>query len=112
MIDGNYSAARPLIWARADTVIWLDLPRHTVMRQVTWRTPRRLASRQELWNGNRESWRTSLSVKPERSTISWAWHSHAKNHAKYAAAAHPDNAHLTLICLTNRRDITRFLSSS
>ena len=54
VMDGNYSAVRPLVWARADTVVWLDLPRRTVMRQVIWRTLRRAVTRQELWNGNRE----------------------------------------------------------
>src|ERR1700749_1481473 len=46
--------AKPLVWDRADTVVWLDLPRRTVMRQVIWRTLRRVAFRAELWNGNRE----------------------------------------------------------
>ncbi len=43
VIDGNYSTVRPLVWARADTVVWLDLPKVTVMRQVVWRTLRRVA---------------------------------------------------------------------
>ncbi len=54
VMDGNYSAVRPIVWTRADTVVWLDLPRRTVMRQVVWRTVRRAVTRQELWNGNRE----------------------------------------------------------
>jgi adenylate kinase family enzyme len=113
VIDGNYSKVRPLIWARADTIIWLDLPRRTVMRQVAWRTLRRAASREELWNGNREPWRNFLRLDPEQSIISWAWHNHAKYHARYAAAAiDPANAHLTFCRLTSRREITRFLALS
>jgi adenylate kinase family enzyme len=53
VIDGNYSAVQPLVWERADTVVWLDPPRRTVMRRIIWRTIRRVASRAELWNGNR-----------------------------------------------------------
>jgi adenylate kinase family enzyme len=32
VIDGGYSKVRDIVWARADTVAWLDLPRRTVMR--------------------------------------------------------------------------------
>jgi adenylate kinase family enzyme len=45
VIDGNYSAVRPLVWERADTVVWLDLPRRTVMRRLIWRTIRNPAGR-------------------------------------------------------------------
>jgi hypothetical protein len=113
VIDGDYNAVRPLIWARADTVRWLDLPRRTVMRQVVWRTLRRGATREELWNGNRESLRNFLSLDPEQSVISWAWHNHAKYHSRYAAAAiDPANTHLTFFRLTSRREVTRFLALS
>ena len=111
VIDGNYSAVRPIVWARADTVVWLDLPKWTVMRQVVWRTVRRAATRQELWNGNREPLTNFLSWDPEKSIISWAWHNHAKYRTRYgAAAADPANAHLTFIRLASRRDVTRFLA--
>jgi adenylate kinase family enzyme len=54
VIDGNYSAVRDVVWTRADTVIWFDLPRRVVMRQLVTRTLRRAITRAELWNGNRE----------------------------------------------------------
>ncbi len=111
VIDGNYSAVRAIVWARADTVVWLDPPRRTVMRQVAWRTVRRAVTRQELWNGNREPLSNFFSWDPERSVISWAWHSHAKYRARYlAAAADPANAHLTFIRLAGHKDMARFLT--
>jgi adenylate kinase family enzyme len=113
VIDGNYGRVRDLVWARADTVVWLDLPKRTVMRQVVWRTLRRVALRRELWNGNRERWRNFLTWNPEQSVISWAWHKYAADHAKYAAAAtDPANAHLRFIRLASRRDVARFLDET
>ena len=111
VIDGNYGGVQSLVWARADTVVWLDLPRWTVMRQIGWRTLRRAVTRQELWNGNREPLANFLSWDPEKSVISWAWHQHAEYRARYgAAAAEPANAHLTFIHLTSRRDVARFVA--
>jgi adenylate kinase family enzyme len=111
VIDGNYSAVRPLVWARADTVIWLDPPRRTVMRQIVWRTLRRAVGRQELWNGNRERLRNFFTWNQEDSVISWAWHSHAKYRTRYiAAAADPANSGLMFIRLAGRRDTARFLA--
>jgi adenylate kinase family enzyme len=111
VIDGNYRAVQPIVWARADTVVWLDLPRRTVMRRVAWRTVRRAVTRQELWNGNREPLTNFLSWAPGKSIVSWAWHNHARYRARYgAAAADRANAHLTFIRLTSRRDITRLLA--
>jgi adenylate kinase family enzyme len=113
VIDGNYSTVQPLVWARADTVVWLDLPRRTIMRQIIWRTLRRVAGRQELWNGNRDRWQNLFTLDPQESIISWAWHKYAEYHVKYAAAASdPASAHLRFIRLTSRRDIRRFLDET
>ena len=63
VIDGNYSRVQDLVWARADTVVWLDLPRRVVMRRIIWRSVWRVAGRTELWNGNRERWRNLFTLE-------------------------------------------------
>jgi adenylate kinase family enzyme len=112
VIDGNYSSSvQDLVWARADTVVWLDLPRRTVMRQVVWRTLRRVAFRAELWNGNRERWTNLLTWVPEDSVISWSWHHWPVYRARYgAAAASPPHPGLTFVRLRSHRAIRRFLA--
>jgi len=111
VIDGNYSMVRDLVWARADTVVWLDLPKRTVMRQVIWRSFRRAAARTELWNGNRERWRNFFALDKEESVISWAWQTHATTRAKFEAAmGDPENGHLRFVRLTSPAAVRRFLS--
>jgi adenylate kinase family enzyme len=61
MIDGVYrSKLGDLTLARADTIVWLDLPRRVWLPRLLRRTLRRLVLREELWNGNRETLRTAL----------------------------------------------------
>ena len=113
VIDGNYSVVRPLVWARADTVVWLDLPRGVVMRRIIWRTLRRAVSRAELWNGNREPWQNFFRRDPEASVIAWSWHRHATYRERYAAAAlDPAWAHLRFIRITSRHDLRKLLDSA
>lgn len=113
VIDGNYSAIRDLVWERADTVVWLDLPKAIVMRRLVWRTFQRAAARKVLWNGNREHWRNFFSLDPEQSVIAWGWRKHAEYHARYEAASRdPANAHLTFIRLGSAREVRRFLATA
>jgi adenylate kinase family enzyme len=110
VVDGNYSAVRELVWARADTVVWFDLPRRTVMRQILGRTLRRTLTRAELWNGNREPLANLFRVAPEESILRWAWTQHGKYHRRYrAAAAGGDHPHLTFIRIGSRADARRLL---
>jgi adenylate kinase family enzyme len=113
VIDGNYSSnVRDLIWARADTVVWLDLPKRTVMRRIIWRTLGRVARRKELWNGNRERWRNLFALDKDESVIVWAWQTHTRNRSRYAAAmADSANGRLHFVRLKKPGEVRRFLSS-
>ncbi len=71
--DGNYGVVRDLVWARADTVVWLDLPRPVVMRRVVLRTIRRALTREELWNGNREPLTNFYRWDPALNIMRWTW---------------------------------------
>jgi adenylate kinase family enzyme len=112
VIDGNYSIVQPLVWARADTVVWLDLPRRLVMRQILVRTIRRAVTEAELWNGNREDWRNIFSLDPEKSMIVWAWIKHAEYRSRYSAAARdPAHEHLRFIRVRSRALAQRLVAS-
>lgn len=111
VIDGNYRAVRPVIWERADTVVWVDPPRHVVMQRVTWRTLSRAVTRRELWNGNREQWRNILSRDENVNILLWAWRSHAKYRDRFSAAmADPAHADLRFIRVQRRADARRLLA--
>lgn len=110
VVEGNYSAARQLVLERADTVIWLDLPRSTVMRQVLWRTVRRLFGRQQLWNGNRERWSNLFSIRPEQSILAWAWTRHALYRQRYGEEMRNAPAHRHYLRLDSRQAVERFLT--
>jgi len=110
VIDGSYSVVRDLVWARADTVVWLDLPRHTVMRRLVFRTLRRVAGRVELWNGNRERWRNVFTWDDQESVIAWAWKTHGSRRERYALElADPAHNHLRVVRLCSPRAVRRFL---
>jgi hypothetical protein len=94
-------------------VVWLDLPKRTVMRRIIWRSFQRAARRIELWNGNRERWRNLFSLDKEESVIAWAWQSHDRNRTRYAAAmADSANAQLDFVRLKKPAEVRRFLSSA
>jgi len=58
VIDGSYySKLGDLVLRQADTAVWLDLPLHTCLVRLCHRTVRRIRNDEELWAGNRESWR-------------------------------------------------------
>lgn len=92
VVSGNYSRLRHEIWARAQTVIWLDYALPVVMKQMLWRTFGRNLRGNLCCNGNRETWRRTFS---RDSIVLYAWKTHAKRRREYPAImGRPDAAHL------------------
>lgn len=109
--EGNYSLVRPLVRARSDMVIWLDLPRHRVMRQVLWRTLRRLLTRESLWNGNRERWRNLFELNPRQSILAWSWTRHPVYRQRYGEEMRNTPASCPYLRLESQQAIEDFLAS-
>lgn len=111
IVAGNYSIAMDIIHGAADTIVWLDMPRWLVTWRVVRRSIRRVVTREELWNGNREHWRNLVNRDPEVNIIMWAWEHHPKHRAKYEAlATTPLWAHADVHRLRSRRDVRQFMA--
>ncbi len=110
--DGNYQrVAGPIIWQRADTVVFLDLPRHTAMRALLGRSARRAWRQEELWNGNRERFRNFVKRDKEENILLWAWTQHRRYRRDYLAAIDaPENAGLNFVHLRTRRQVAAWLA--
>jgi hypothetical protein len=110
VVDGNYSVIRDITWSRADTVVWFDLPYLTVMARTIRRTVRRVITREELWNGNREPLSNLWSFKPEKSIIAWTATRHRVYRRRYRAAEiDPQWADLHFVRLRSQAEAHAFL---
>lgn len=106
VVDGNYAAVRDLLWSRADTILWLDLPRRITVRRALVRTVMRATRRVELWNGNKERVRTVLRATHP---IRWTWSTHAAHRAEYEARlVDPRWAHIAVVRLGTPRAVDRW----
>lgn len=65
VVDGNYGKLGGLVWDRADTLVWLDIPLPLALWRVLTRTLRRIRTGEELWpgTGNRETIRNAFFSK-------------------------------------------------
>lgn len=103
VVDGNYPAARDLVWPSATHLVWLDYPRWLVMWRVTSRTLRRWVTREVICNGNRESLRMSFMSKD--SILWWAWSTfHGRRREYEALFAENPFPHLTLMRVGTPRE--------
>jgi len=82
VIHGNYSKVKDLTWGNVDTVIWLDYSRFVVMWRVLKRTITRIITKEELWAGNRETFKNSFLAKD--AIVFWAWNTYKKRKEQYS----------------------------
>ena len=111
VLDGNFFSvgSRAVAWPRADTIVWLDLPRWRTILRIVVRTVRRSATRTELWSGNREHLRTMFG---RDELLRFAWRNHAKYAARYSEIGDdPTLGHLTVVRLRSPREVDAWLSA-
>jgi adenylate kinase family enzyme len=111
VIDSDYRRKLgTLVLERADTVVWLDLPLRVCLRRLLRRTVPRIRRRQELWNGNLESWRDAF----------WGWDSlfvyAVRKHGSQRRTlpkllARPELAHLDVVRLRSPREVEEWLGT-
>lgn len=108
--EWQYSAVRAHLAERADLLIWLDLPKKVVMRQVAVRTLTRRLRRQRLWNGNIEPPLWTLFTDREH-IVRWAWTTHHKTAVRVRALLQqrPD---LTIVRLRSHAEAVRWLQGA
>ncbi len=108
--DGNLgpSPEDQLVLSRCDTLVWLDLPRWQVMASITRRTLWRAITRERLWYGNVERWRTVLS---RDSMIVWAWRTYPRQKRRYVALFAASDDGRTRVRLASRPQVNRWLAS-
>ena len=106
VVDGSYrSKLGDLVLERADTVVWLDLPRRVWLPRLLARTVRRIVRREELWGGNRETWRNVLLGRD--SLVLFAVRAYPRNRRRNPV----DLARFPVVRLRSRREVRRWLDN-
>ncbi|MAT73101.1 MAG: hypothetical protein CMJ58_26755 [Planctomycetaceae bacterium] len=107
IVDGNYFTVRELTWPRATALVWLNYSLPVVLRRGIARSVRRVLSRQELFGGNRESWRQMLSGDD---IPAWIVRMHWRRRAEIRSLLkRPECQHLRLFECASPADAQRLL---
>ncbi len=111
MCGGYDTVAGPLRDAHANTIIWLHLPRRTVLTRLILRTIRRGITREELWNGNRESVSGLIHPNPDKNVALHAMLSFARRRSLYEAKIHTGEwARKNVIILRSPGEVESFVA--
>jgi adenylate kinase family enzyme len=78
---GYYGKLGDLVLQRADLVVWLDPPLGTILLRLWTRTLDRIRTGDELWGGNRETWRGAFLSRD--SLFLWALKTHRGRRRRY-----------------------------
>jgi hypothetical protein len=80
--DGSYHGKLgDSVLEQADFIVWLDLPFRTIARRIWVRTLRRIRTKEELWGGNRETWRDAFFSRD--SLFVWVVTTHRARRRRY-----------------------------
>ncbi|MQF48429.1 adenylate kinase [SAR202 cluster bacterium AC-647-N09_OGT_505m] len=109
VVDGNYSVVRDLVWPKATTLVWLDYPLRVIGWRLLRRTTRRIFTREDLWNGNRERFRNQFLTRG--SLFIWLLRTYWRRKRTYPSLLkQPEHAHLVVAHLRSQRETNHWLS--
>lgn len=109
VVHGNYSKVNDLTVGRASVLIWLDYSRPVVFWRVLKRSVLRILTREELWAGNRETFRKTFLSRD--SILKWSWDTYPLRKKRYAEFVRsPEAAHLAVHRFTHPRQAEEFLA--
>ena len=110
VVDGNYiDLVSDLLWPRADTIVWLDVPLPLILLRIVRRSLGRILRRTELWSGNRETWSNLLG---KNSLVKWAVSSHRRHCAELPLRlASPRLTGVSVIRLRSSAEADRWFAS-
>ena len=102
IIDGNFSIVRDLVWARADTIIWLDYPFHVIFLQALVRSIKRIVTREKLFAENVETFRQTFLSK--NSILYWICVSHFDYKKTYTRLLMNSEKEIIILRSTREKD--------
>ena len=104
VVDGAYRGKLgDLVLERAELVVWLDLPLRVWLPRLLRRTVRRVVRREELWNGNTESFRGAFWGR--ESLFAWAFRMHFSRRRRYPTDLSP----YAVVRLRSTREVEEWL---
>jgi adenylate kinase family enzyme len=104
VVDGNYRGKLgDLVLERAELVVWLDLPMRVWLPRLVRRTFGRVARREPLWAGNRESLRGAFGGRD--ALIPWSLRHFRRRRRTYPELL----GRFNLVRLRSRAEVDRFL---
>lgn len=110
VVHGNYNKVADLTVGRAQMMIWLDYSKPLVLWRVIKRSISRILRGEELWAGNRESFRKTFLSR--ESIIKWSWDTYAIRKKRYTELINsPESAHLTILRFRTPREAETFFAN-
>jgi dephospho-CoA kinase len=112
VVDGNYGGAgvRDIVWANADTIVWLDFSLPVIYRRLWARTIARIRDQRELWpgTGNRETIRGAFFST--ESLFVWILRTYWRRRREYPALLDlPQYAHAERLRFRDPAEADRWL---
>ena len=112
VVPGNYRTVSDIVQRRADTIVWMDLPRWVTTRRLVWRSLSRSLTRQRVWGDNRERLRDLFSRSAERNVVLWSWRHHDDYAQMYQTYADGEFwSHATVHRLRTTGEVDSFVES-